>query len=86
MNPANLNRAVGLSIQLAEALREAHTDAVNGGSQCQEAMLFDLIAPSVRLQESVRRAALAVVEDNTSRPTGRDRRKDAARKRPGDTY
>jgi hypothetical protein len=50
----NLNKACESFEIFASVLREAHTDAVNSGSQSAEAALFSLIEAAVKLDAKLR--------------------------------
>lgn len=60
MNTERLERAANLAERLAQCVREAHTDAVTGGTQAEEILLFDAIERAMTLQSRLGRILRAV--------------------------
>lgn len=55
MKTENLKKAYASAQILAREIREAHTDAVNSENQFAEIAIFDLIEPSVELEQKLKR-------------------------------
>jgi hypothetical protein len=55
MKTENLTKAYHSAQFLAREIREAHMDAVNSGDQFAEIAIFDLIEPSVKLEQKIKR-------------------------------
>lgn len=60
MKTEQVERAVNLSDRLVQALRDAHSDAIDGGNQAEELLLSEMLDPARDIAQQLRRIAMAV--------------------------